>query len=56
MENRTFTLHGYPQGPVFLVVREYKAAGFIPSVKGISLDGKRQTCARVVDVNFEVAS
>ena len=37
-------------GMVFSVVKEYLAAGFIPSVKGVSLCGKYQTCARIVDV------
>lgn len=35
---------------LFRVTREYLAAGFIPSVIGVSLDGKLSTCARVVDV------
>ena len=37
---------------VFNLVKEYKAAGFIPSVKGITVDGKFETCARVADVEF----
>lgn len=35
---------------IFRVTREYMAAGFIPSVIGVSLDGKLSTCARIVDV------
>lgn len=37
---------------VFKVVKEYKAAGFIPSVTGHTLDGKKKTNARVADVVF----
>ena len=37
---------------VFVVVREYLAAGFIPSVVGHTLDGKYQTVARKADVIF----
>ena len=47
-----FTLNSRPQGPVFRVVRQYRAAGFIPSVYGVSLDGKFQTCARIEDVDL----
>lgn len=47
-----FTLIGRPHGPIFRVVRAYKAAGSIPSYYGISLDGKWQTCARVADVDI----
>ena len=46
-----FTLIGYPT-LIFKVVKRYQAAGFIPSVVGHTLDGKRQTVARVADVNF----
>ena len=35
---------------VFNVVKFYNAAGFIPSVKGVSVCGRYQTCARIVDV------
>lgn len=35
---------------VFKLVRKYKAAGFIPAVYGQTLDGQRQTCARVADI------
>ena len=35
---------------VFIVAKEYLAAGFIPSVHGISLCGKKQTCARIADI------
>jgi hypothetical protein len=45
-----FTLIGYPT-LIFRVVRFYDAAGFIPSVVGVTLDGKRQTVARIADVN-----
>lgn len=38
----------------FNVVKEYLAAGFIPSVKGVSVCGRYQTCARIADV-VEVA-
>lgn len=34
----------------FKVVRFYKAAGFIPSVVGVTEDGKFMTCARIADV------
>lgn len=34
----------------FRAVEVYKAAGHIPSVKGVTLDGKRQTFARIEDV------
>ena len=36
----------------FVLVNRYLAAGFIPAVYGRTLDGKRQTCARVEDVIF----
>lgn len=48
-----FTLISRPT-LVFAVARTFLAAGFIPSVVGITLDGKRQTVARVADVT-EVA-
>lgn len=35
---------------IFRVVKAYDAAGFIPSLVGVTLDGKRQTAARVADV------
>lgn len=35
---------------VFTLVKRYEAAGFIPSVIGHTLDGKRQTAARVADI------
>ncbi len=44
-----FALIGRPT-LIFRVVRSYLAAGFIPSVVGHTLDGKRQTVARVADV------
>lgn len=46
-----FTLIGRPT-MVFRVVKQYKAAGFIPSVIGVTLDGKYQTAARIEDVNI----
>jgi len=44
-----FTLISTPK-LIFKAVRFYDAAGFIPSVVGVTLDGKRQTVARVADV------
>src|SRR5712692_4863501 len=38
------------QATVFRATRAYLAAGFIPSVHGVTLDGKRQTCARIADI------
>ena len=38
------------QATVFRATRAYMAAGFIPSVHGVTLDGKRQTCARIADI------
>jgi hypothetical protein len=35
---------------VFRVMRFYDAAGFIPSVYGVSENGRFSTCARIVDV------
>lgn len=35
---------------IFRTVKAYDAAGFIPSLVGVTLDGKRQTTARVADV------
>lgn len=46
----TFTLIGRV-GPVFRVVRRWSYFG-IPCVKGVTLDGRYQTTARVVDVVF----
>lgn len=34
---------------VFRAVAIYEVAGFIPTVHGVTLDGKRQTRPRVVD-------
>lgn len=34
---------------IFVAVKLYDAAGFIPSVIGYTLDGKLQTAARIVD-------
>ena len=48
--NRHFRLIG--RTTVFRVTREYKAAGFIPSVVGVTTDGTHQTVARVADVIF----
>ena len=39
-------------GPVFRAVKFYKAAGFIPSVTGHTLDGKLQTTARMEDIDI----
>lgn len=39
-------------GPTFEVVKQYKAAGFIPTVIGHTLDGKLQTHARIEDVDI----
>jgi len=36
----------------FKVVKEYLAAGFIPSVMGITIDGKFKTLARIEDILF----
>ena len=51
-EPRPMTRFRLPGRPaiVFEVVRFYQAGGFVPSVKGVSLDGAKETCARVVDV------
>jgi hypothetical protein len=46
----TFRLIG--QTTVFRIVRQYLAAGYIPSVYGHTLDGKHQTCARLADIVF----
>jgi hypothetical protein len=43
----TFKLLG--RTVIFRAVKLYDAAGFIPSVVGVSLDGKYQTVARVAD-------
>lgn len=48
---RYFRLLG-TTGPLFVVVKEYLAADFIRAVLGHTLDGKRQTYARVEDVIF----
>jgi hypothetical protein len=44
-------LIGQPHGPTFEVQARYDLAG-IPAVYGVTLNGKFQTSARVVDVNF----
>lgn len=46
-----FRLIGYPE-TVFQVAGRYMAAERIPSVHGVTLDGMRQTRARVADVEF----
>lgn len=46
-----FTLIGRPT-MVFVAVKTYNAAGFIPSVVGVSECGRYTTCARVEDVNL----
>lgn len=38
------------QTTVFVLRRQYLAADFIPSVVGVTEDGKRQTTAREADV------
>lgn len=48
-----FTLIGYPT-LIFRVIKRYNAAGFIPSVVGVSECGTKKTTARIVDV-LEVA-
>lgn len=45
---QTFKLIGRTN--IFRVTRTYLAAGFIPSVVGVTLDGKYRTVARVADV------
>lgn len=45
-----FTLIGRPT-LIFTTVKVYKAAGIIPSVYGVTADG-RTTCARIEDVNI----
>lgn len=37
-------------GKVFTVVKEYLAAGFIPSVVGVSHCGGFKACTRIVDM------
>lgn len=54
MQGKTFTLTGRPT-LFFRVLREYVAAGCIPCVIGVTLDGKRQTFARLADVAFSEA-
>lgn len=44
----TFRLIG--RTTVFRAVKFFKAAGFIPAVQGVTLDGKFQTFPRVADV------
>lgn len=46
-----FTLIGRPT-MVFKAVKTYKAAGFIPSVVGVSECGRFTTCARIEDVEL----
>ena len=49
MNDATFSLIGRPT-VIFQVVKRYDAAGFIPSVVGVTLDGTKQTVAREADV------
>jgi hypothetical protein len=44
-----FTLLGRPT-LVFQAVNLYAAAYVVPSVRGVTLDGEKQACARIVDV------
>ena len=44
-----FTLIGRP-AQIFRTVRHFDTASLIPSVTGITLDGCRQTTARIADV------
>jgi|KBSMisStandDraft_5_1062788.scaffolds.fasta_scaffold3725247_1 hypothetical protein len=44
-----FTLVGRP-ALIFRTVCQFDAASFIPSVTGITLDGRRQTTAPIADV------
>ena len=44
-----FTLIGRP-AQIFRTVRQLDTASLIPSVTGITLDGCRQTTARIADV------
>lgn len=37
---------------IFVLIKRYDAAGFIPSVHGITEDGAKQTCARVADIEW----
>lgn len=46
-----FTLISRPT-MIFVAVKTYKAAGFIPSVVGVSECGRYTTCARIEDVNL----
>lgn len=48
MNTKKFRLIG--RTTEFTAVKFYKAAKFIPCVKGITADGKFQTCARIADV------
>lgn len=48
MNDAHFSLIGRP-GVIFRVVKRYHAAGFIPSVVGVTLDGEKQTVAREAD-------
>ena len=48
MEGKKFRLIGNTTS--FSVAKEYLAAGFIPSVVGISQCGRKQTCARIADI------
>ena len=44
-----FTLIGRP-AQIFRTVRQFDTASFTPSVTGVTLDGCRQTTARIADV------
>ena len=45
-----FTLKSH--GMVFLETKRYEAAGFIPSIHGVSLCGRYQTTARIADIDL----
>ena len=47
---RKFRLIG--RAAVFVVAKEYLAAGFIPALVGITEDGRYKTQPRVVDVEW----
>ena len=46
-----FTMIGRA-GMVFRATHFYRAAGFIPSVNGVSLDGRFMTTARMDDIEI----
>ena len=46
--SKQFRLEG--RAMIFNLIKEYDAAGFIPSVLGVSVCGRYQTCARIADI------